>query len=1001
MKTRARGWVAMLTTTTTTRVVVVAFAFAFAFARATNAAFTLAPTSDAVEPGVTYAGSASFRALARDACGTCDGDGAGCRGCDGAANSGAVFDACGGCGTACDRASDPSCAFNSTCADCAGNAGGNAVVDACGTCTTPTNETFSRAGVPNYHLGGCVGCDGVPNSGAVLDECGVCGGNGCAGEDPSLWSWCCDCAGVAFGGNTRDLCCVCVDSESYYPNGIKPDVHVQIESLWKQGQEAFREAQTLMTDFKALPFPKKRIEAQDLYANAKQAYDDAWALVEEQRAVETSMCYPTPSSQPATSNAQRDACGVCGGQLEACEGCAIDKTPVGPLGGVYPDDCGLCQAGDLDVDVCGVCKGTSDGSTCLGCDGIIASGKVQDACFGSSDSRMDPSAIGQVGSGCSDPVEFKAACDAGGGGCCGCDGVPNSGKTLDACGTCLAANDAARQENANLCTRIYLVKLPSGVIIGPYTADQIASGSLEFVEASTNEVTTYTIQPDSLIANAAEVEIVESLVYGETSVEQEYLDSWQSIFVAGRDDIISSTSVPSSDNVVVVKSRRLTNTSNYEELQVKAEFIGVIYPFCTGSTYRRTHRLHGKKTNDNYLGIYTNSEAMPDDWEYAKGRKDQAWNDFDERILDSVEEWADQRCTCAADWRTDPEPVPPTCERVWLESRFSKLDASMERSAASGSWKVSGGWWTQDYGQKTQSTQTADRGPRRIDSFGTLRTQTSASDDEGTRELGACDYKAMRVIDDTKNATGAFWHRQRQEVTRGFNVTFKFMVTQATQTCDFVQSVSGAFVQSIHTTMYEKCVTTGGDGFAFVIRDDKDAVPGATDVGAGGPFLGYGGIPYSIAFEFDTVYTPDFNEPRESHVAIHTRGKSANTAHASASLASVALDGSVSDSSINDGLVHEVHIRYTPDISVDDMFFAIESGEITGLSTALSAHTADTLGVLAVHLDDDVVPLMSVPFAVESILRDGHTDAWVGFTASSGELWQAVDVLEWSVQTPP
>ena len=118
-------------------------------------------------------------------------------------------------------------------------------------------DVFERAGVPNYHLGGCVGCDGVPNSGAVLDECGVCGGNGCAGDDPSLWGWCCDCAGVAFGKNTRDLCCVCVDSESYYPNGVKPDAHVRIESLWKQGQRAFGEAQALMEDFKTLPFLKR------------------------------------------------------------------------------------------------------------------------------------------------------------------------------------------------------------------------------------------------------------------------------------------------------------------------------------------------------------------------------------------------------------------------------------------------------------------------------------------------------------------------------------------------------------------------------------------------------------------------------------------------------------------------------------------------------------------------------------------------------------------------
>ena len=313
--------------------------------------------------------------------------------------------------------------------------------------------------------------------------------------------------------------------------------------------------------------------------------------------------------------------------------------------------------------------------------------------------------------------------------------------------------------------------------------------------------------------------------------------------------------------------------------------------------------------------------------------------------------------------------------------------------------EVSGGWWTQDYGQKTKSTQTTARGPRRIDSFGTLRTQTSASDDEGTRELGTCDYKAMRVIDDTQNVTGAFWHPQRQEVTRGFNVTFKFMVTQSTQTCDFVQSVSGAFVQSIHTTLYEKCVTTGRRfrlSFATTkMTSRRDRSRRRRSV------LGLRRRSHTLSRSNSTPSTPQILRNLARVTSPYTRAANPPTRQTPARLASVALDGSISDSSINDGLVHEVHIRYTPDISVDDMFFAIESGEITGLSTALSSHTADTLGILAVHLDDAVEPLMSVPFAVESILRDGHTDAWVGFTASSGELWQAVDVLEWSVQTPP
>ena len=974
-------------------------------------AFSVMP-STGTGTTVTYAGTAAFRERVVDACGTCGGDGAACQGCDGVTNSGKVFDACGACGTACDK-SDTSitCTFNATCEDCASVTGGAATTDACGNCKAPTDATFSREGVPDHHLGGCVGCDGVANSGAVMDVCGVCGGNGCSGTDPSLWSWCCDCAGVAFGTSTQDLCCECVDGASYYPNGVKPAEHTQIENLWTQGQEAFAAAAATMTTFRALVEPRHKAAAQTLYEQAEQAFKDAWALVATQAAVPgTTMCYPELTALPQVTN-NRDACGVCKGQLSSCLGCATSATPlpVGPLEGLYPDDCDVC-GGSTEVDVCGICGGSSNGLDCVGCDGIVASGKVQDACYDSDDTRMysiDAVSgaktllvqVGEVGSGCSDPDAFITACAAGGGGCCGCDGVPNSGKTLDACGSCLAADATDRKTNANACEEIFLVKLPSGVVIGPFTKEQIRGGSLTYTESSTNTETIYTIEPDSQIANAAVIDVTESVEYGYTSVEQEYLDSWQSIFVSGRADVISSTSVPNTVNTVVVTGSRVTNTSEYQALQVKPEFVGVIYPFCTGATYRAGHRLHGKKTGSNYLGIITTSASMPEDWTEAQSRLDRDWNPYSERVLDYVAEWADQRCTCVADWRTEPEPVPPTCERVWLQASEEKKSSKMERSWASGSWRVTGGWWTQDFGQKTTTTQNAARGPRRIDSFGTLRTRLSRTASQETDELGACDYKALRVIDPVRNASGAVWYPQQQQVAQGFNVTFKFMITQPTVTCDYAESVSGAFVQSLHTKLYEKCTTSGGDGFAFVIRDDSASAPGATDIGFDGPGLGYGGITNSIAFEFDTVFTAAYNEPRESHVAIHTRGKSPNTAHSAASLATVALDGSVPTTSITDGQIHEVFITYKPNITSEEMFFAIESGEITGLSTALSAHTADSLGVVSVYLDDMSSPLMSVPFNIESILRDSATSgsAWVGFTAATGDLWQAVDILEWNM----
>ena len=68
----------------------------------------------------------------------------------------------------------------------------------------------------------------------------------------------------------------------------------------------------------------------------------------------------------------------------------------------------------------------------------------------------------------------------------------------------------------------------------------------------------------------------------------------------------------------------------------------------------------------------------------------------------------------------------------------------------------------------------------------------------------------------------------------------------------------------------------GGDGFAFVIRDDTAAAPDAGTVGAAGPGLGYAGLKNSLAVEFDTWHNSVNDEPYERHVAVHTNGGRAN-----------------------------------------------------------------------------------------------------------------------------
>jgi hypothetical protein len=54
-------------------------------------------------------------------------------------------------------------------------------------------------------------------------------------------------------------------------------------------------------------------------------------------------------------------------------------------------------------------------------------------------------------------------------------------------------------------------------------------------------------------------------------------------------------------------------------------------------------------------------------------------------------------------------------------------------------------------------------------------------------------------------------------------------------------------------------------------------------------------------------------------------------------------------------------------------------------------------GVISVYLNDMNTPVLSVPLRVESAIELNHGRAWVGFTASTGEIsWQAHDILSWS-----
>ena len=188
---------------------------------------------------------------------------------------------------------------------------------------------------------------------------------------------------------------------------------------------------------------------------------------------------------------------------------------------------------------------------------------------------------------------------------------------------------------------------------------------------------------------------------------------------------------------------------------------------------------------------------------------------------------------------------------------------------------------------------------------------------------------------------GALWQASRRFVSGGFQTQFQFQMARS----------GGAG-------------TPGGEGFAFVLQNNA-----APALGPGGDGLGYDGVRYALAVEFDTRWSESRNDPSGNHVSVQLRRAQPATADHSASLAS-ASEG-VPD--LADGLVHTARIQCAQ-------------------------------GVVEVFVDDLARPLLSAPLPAEDPgvlpldellgLADGQ--AWAGFTAANGPGAQTHEILNWS-----
>lgn len=196
----------------------------------------------------------------------------------------------------------------------------------------------------------------------------------------------------------------------------------------------------------------------------------------------------------------------------------------------------------------------------------------------------------------------------------------------------------------------------------------------------------------------------------------------------------------------------------------------------------------------------------------------------------------------------------------------------------------------------------------------------------------------------TGSSRGAAWYTaEKMDVAVGFTTTFSFKVTDR--------------------------LSTGADGFAFVIQNSSP-----TAIGADGGGIGFGsnpvfshqsGIANSVAVEFDLFNNSggwsDTDWAR--NVSVQSRGVNENSPDAAFSY------GSAEIGDVGTGATHEVTITYTP-------------------------------GIMIILLDGS--PTLSAAINLDILDLDAGR-AWVGFTAATGgaNAAESHQITSWSFNSVP
>ncbi|MGQ9819008.1 MAG: lectin-like domain-containing protein [Candidatus Kapaibacteriales bacterium] len=219
--------------------------------------------------------------------------------------------------------------------------------------------------------------------------------------------------------------------------------------------------------------------------------------------------------------------------------------------------------------------------------------------------------------------------------------------------------------------------------------------------------------------------------------------------------------------------------------------------------------------------------------------------------------------------------------------------------------------------------------------------------------------KYVQITPPSVNKTGAIWHTRLVPVVSGFKCEFSFrMKNGSNNRCNDIS-------------------IPGGDGLAFVVQS---FMPFA--IGNYGGGIGYDGIPYSLAFEFDTfsndsTQIENFFDPNGNHIAIQSNGSKENSSkHIGSTL--IALNPNLPLTFVPDGTIYYGKITYNS-----------KNKELV-----VYIDTSNTF-VEPVLVVKNFVLNQYIP------LERGYR-AYVGFTSATGCAYETHELLSWYFcPTPP